>query len=164
MTDGKIYKKGLPYAPDIRRLDDAFPTPDEGQLLRYEQIEEVLHCRRTETRFRTVLASWRRSLWRTRNIDTEAVAGTGIKILEPAERVKLREKDMLLKARLLGRTRQRFASAPRERLNAEGQQRYDHIMLFTGRIQAAIDDAKKSLPADIAPVKSLPKPKLVKNG
>jgi hypothetical protein len=37
-------------------------------------------------------------------------------------------------------------------------------MLLTGRIQAAIDDVKKQLPADIAPVKSLPKPKLIKNG
>jgi len=160
----KIYKNGLPYAPDIRRLDDAFPTPEEGQVLRYEQFEEVLNYSRVETRFRTVISSWRRTLWRTRNIDTEAVPSVGIKILEPADRVKIREKDMILKARLLGRTRQRFASAPRERLNVEGQQRYDHVMLYTGRVQQAIDDAKKALPADIAPVKSLPKPKLIKNG
>jgi hypothetical protein len=160
----RIYKRGLPYGPELRRLDEAFPLPQEGEVLRYEQIEEVLHHGRTESRFKTVLYSWRRSLWRSRNIDTEALAGIGIKILEPADRAALREKGILRKSRQVRLERQRYASTPRERLNAEGQQRYDHVMLLTGRIQAAIDDVKKQLPADIAPVKSLPKPKLIKNG
>src|SRR5580765_6333138 len=104
----RIYKRGLPYGPELRRLDDAFPLPQEGEVLRYEQIEEVLQHGRTESRFKTVLYAWRRSLWRSRNIDTEALAGIGIKILEPADRAALREKGILRKSRQVKLERQKY--------------------------------------------------------
>src|SRR5262245_45786503 len=112
----QIYKKGIPYAPDIKRLDEAFPMPEEGDTLSYEQLAFVLKLEKESTRFRSILTSWRRGLLRSRNIDTEAVARVGIKVLAPDERSKVREKDITNKARLLGRQRYKYALIPRERL------------------------------------------------
>jgi len=159
-----IFKNGLPYAPDLRRLDEAFPNPEEERIITHTELEEILNVSRKEPRYRGVTRSWRHLLFNTRNIDSAPVSGVGFKILPPHERQTESEREARLGFRRFHRTFKRMASIPHERLDAKGQQRHDHEMMVMSRLNTTVREARKAVAIDIAPIQSLPKPKLVKNG
>lgn len=154
---------GIPYGPDVRKLEEAFPNPEEDQVITSEEFEKVIRTPAKTARFYGVINTWRRRLRTDRNIDTEWVQGVGVKILNPADRLKVSEGNIKQGIRHTGRAFRRLAITPRERLDATGQQRYDHQLQVAAKLTAAGRDAKRELAIDLAPVKSLPKPKLVVN-
>lgn len=154
---------GLPYGPDVRKLDEAFPSPDEDQIIRSAEFEKIINTPAKTGRFYAVINTWRRRLRTERNIDSEWLQGVGVKILSPADRLKVSESDVKRGIRKTGRAFKRLAVTPRDRLDAVGQQRYDHALQVASKLTAAGRDAKRELAIDLAPVKSLPKPKLVVN-
>lgn len=154
---------GIPYGPDIRKLEEAYPNPEEDQVFTHKELEALLRIEQKSQRYYGVINSWRRRLRNERNIDSEWVHGVGVKILNPADRLKVSEGNIKQGIRHTGRAFRRLAITPRERLDAVGQQRYDHQLQVGAKLTAAMNDAKKELAIDLAPVRSLPKPKLVVN-
>lgn len=154
---------GIPYGPDIRKLEEAFPNPQEDQVIKSEEFESIIKTPQKTGRFYGVINAWRRRLRAERNIDSEWVQGVGVKILNPADRLKVSETNIKQGIRKTGRAFRRLAITPRDRLDAVGQQRYDHQLQVGVKLTAAGREAKKELAIDIAPVRSLPKPKLVVN-
>lgn len=158
-----ILVNGIPYGPDIRRLEETYPSPQEDQIITSDEFEKLLRIPQKTSRFYGVINAWRRRLRADRNIDSEWVPSVGVKILNPADRLKVSEGNIKHGIRKTSRAYRRLAITPRERLDEVGQQRYDHQMLVAAKLVAAGRDAKKELAIDLAPVKSLPKPKLVVN-
>jgi len=154
---------GIPYGPDIRKLEDAYPSPEEDQVLSHKDLEALLKLEQKTQRYYGVINAWRKRLRNDRNIDSEWIHGVGLKILNPADRLKHSEQNIKQGIRHTGRAFRRLAITPRERLDAVGQARYDHAVQVAGKLAAAGRDAKRELAIDLAPVKSLPKPKLVVN-
>jgi hypothetical protein len=154
---------GIPYGPDVRKLEEAFPNPEEDQVIKSEDFEKIIRVEQKTARFYGVINAWRRRLRTDRNIDSEWVHGVGVKILNPADRLKVSEVNIKQGIRKTGRAFRRLAITPRERLDAVGQQRYDHQLQVGAKLIQAGRDAKKELAIDLAPVKSLPKPRLVVN-
>jgi hypothetical protein len=154
---------GIPYGPDVRKLEEAFPNPEEDQIIKSEEFEKIIRVEQKTARFYGVINAWRRRLRTDRNIDSEWVHGVGVKILNPADRLKVSEVNIKQGIRRTGRAFRRLAITPRERLDAVGQQRYDHQLQVGAKLIQAGRDAKKELAIDLAPVRSLPKPKLVVN-
>lgn len=154
---------GIPYGPDIRKLEETFPNPQEDQVIKSEELEKIIRVPQKTGRFYGVINAWRRRLRNERNIDSEWVQGVGVKILNPADRLKVSEGNIKQGIRRTGRAFKRLGIVPRERLDAVGQQRYDHALQVASKLIIAGRDAKKELAIDLAPVKSLPKPKLVVN-
>lgn len=154
---------GVPYAPDIRKLEEAYPSPEEDQIISHADLEKVLNLPQKSPRYYGVINTWRKRLRAERNIDSEWVQGIGVKILNPADRLKESEKNVKAGIRHTGRAFRRLAIVPRERLDAIGQARYDHALTVASKLTAAGKDAQRELAIDLAPVKSLPKPKLVVN-
>lgn len=154
---------GIPYGPDVRKLEEAYPSPQEDQVIKSEDFEKLIRTPQKTARFYGVINAWRRRLRAERNIDSEWVQGVGVKILNPADRLKVSEGNIKHGIRKTNRAYRRLAITPRDRLDDMGQQRYDHQMLVAAKLVAAGRDAKKELAVDLAPVKSLPKPKLVVN-
>lgn len=154
---------GIPYGPDVRKLEEAFPNPEEDQIIKSEKFEEIIRVEQKTQRFYGVINTWRRRLRTDRNIDSEWVPGVGVKILNPADRLTVSEQNIKHGIRKTGRAFRRLAITPRERLDAVGQQRFDHQMQVGAKLVQAGRDAKRELAIDLAPVKSLPKPKLVVN-
>lgn len=155
---------GIPYGPDIRKLEEAYPNPEEDQIIKSGDFETIIRVPQKTSRFYGVINAWRRRLRAERNIDSEWVQGVGVKILNPADRLKVSEGNIKHGIRKTSRAYRRLAITPRERLDGVGQQRYDHQMQVAAKLVQAGRDANKELAIDLAPVKSLPKPKLVVNG
>lgn len=158
-----IIVAGIPYGPDIRKLEEAFPNPQEDQVIKSEDFEAIIKVEQKTSRFYGVINAWRRRLRNERNIDSEWIPSVGVKILNPADRLKVSEGNIKHGIRKTSRAYRRLAITPRDRLDAVGQQRYDHQMEVAAKLVSAGRDAKRDLAIDLAPVKSLPKPKLVVN-
>ena len=154
---------GISYGPDVRKLEEAFPSPDEDTIITSEELEKIITTPQKSGRFYGVINAWRRRLRADRNIDSEWVHGVGVKILNPADRLKVSETNIKQGIRKTGRAFRRLAITPRDRLDVVGQQRYDHQLQVAAKLTQAGRDAKKELAIDLAPVKSLPKPRLVVN-
>lgn len=154
---------GIPYGPDIRKLEETYPNPEEDQVIKHEDFETIIRTPQKTARYYGVINAWRRRLRADRNIDSEWIQGVGVRILNPADRLKVSEFNIKQGIRHTGRAFRRLAVTPRERLDAVGQQRYDHQLTVGAKLIQAGREAKKELAIDLAPVKSLPKPKLVVN-
>lgn len=154
---------GVPYGPDIRKLEEAYPSPEEDQVLQHATLEALLKIPQKSQRYYGVINGWRKRLRNDRNIDSEWVHGVGLKILNPADRLKESERNVKQGIRHTGRAFRRLAIVPRERLDAVGQARYDHALQVASKLTQAGRDAGRQLAIDLAPIKSLPKPKLVVN-
>lgn len=163
MSKLPVVVAGIPYGPDIRKLEEAFPNPQEDQVIKSEEFEKIIRVEQKTSRFYGVINAWRRRLRNERNIDSEWVPSVGVKILNPADRLKVSETNIKHGIRKTNRAYRRLAITPRERLDEVGQQRYDHQMQVAAKLVSAGREAKKELAIDLAPVKSLPKPKLVVN-
>lgn len=158
-----VIVNGIPYGPDVRKIEEAYPNPEEDQVIKSEEFETLIRVPQKTPRFYGVINAWRRRLRADRNIDSEWVQGVGVKILNPADRLKVSESNIKQGIRRTGRAFRRLAITPRERLDAVGQQRYDHQLQVGAKLTAAGREAQKELAVDLAPVRSLPKPKLVVN-
>ena len=154
---------GIPYGPDVRKLEETYPSPEEDSILRHTELETLLKIEQKTQRYYGVINTWRRRLRTERNIDSEWVHGVGLKILNPADRLKESERNIKQGIRHTGRAFKRLAITPRERLDSVGQARYDHALQVASKLTTAGREAGRELAIDLAPVKSLPKPKLVVN-
>lgn len=163
MSKLPVVVAGIPYGPDVRKLEEAYPSPTEDQIITHDEFEKTIRVEQKTPRFYGVINAWRRRLRNERNIDSEWIQGVGVKILNPADRLKVSEGNIKHGICKTSRAFRRLAITPRERLDAVGQQRYDHQLAVAAKLVTAGRDAKRDLAIDLAPVKSLPKPKLVVN-
>lgn len=83
----KMFFAGVPTGADVRKLKDAFGVPEAGTEITHDQIEAVIGVERTEHRYRTVVAAWRKALMNENNVDLGTVAGAGYRALSAPERV-----------------------------------------------------------------------------
>jgi len=156
------YRGGIPYEPDVKKLEEAFPILEEGMEIDYETIEAIVQCKRVSSRFDGVVTSWRHKLLKRGpdGIDTKR-NGTGVRVLFPDERFEEGGKDMDSHARGFKRGFRRKMRSPRDRLDDIGKKKYDHAALVGLKTVAALDAGRKEMRLDLPPAKSLPRPKLV---
>lgn len=164
--EAKPFRGGLPYGPDVKRLNEAFPVSElqEGKVIRHEELEPIVKAKHGTQRFYSVVNSWIAKQRNENGIYIAWIQGIGIKVLNPAEILQHGETRVRQKITQTGRAVRTFAWVDRERLDDIGQKRYDHQCLIAQRIKDSLNAARKELAIDLAPVKSLPKPKLVKTG
>lgn len=157
-----IYKSGLPYGPDIRRLDEAFPVSSltEGRVIKHEELEAVLELKRTSSRYYAVVRSWISHCRNSDNIFLVWEPRVGLKVLPPAEVLDHAETKTRQKIRQTARAIRLFGWVDRGRLDEVGQRRLDHQLRVAGAIKDSLDAAKKQLAVELAPAKSLPKRKV----
>lgn len=154
----RVFRGGVPYGPQVRDLEAAFPRPEEDSLILHERLEEIIREAPGTQRYYGVVNSWRSKLFNELGIDTDWIQGEGLKILTPADRLSTGERNFKSKWRGVKRAIRRTAATPRERLNEIGQQRYDHNLMAMAKLKAAGDLTQKQIAIDLAPVKSLPRP------
>lgn len=163
MVKAEIWKGGLPYEPDVRKLEEKYPNPEEDQVITHEDFEKLLSLTRGPGRYYGVIKSWQKRLFNLRNIDSQWIQGKGVKILGPADRLEVGESGIRRKLKQVKREVRRTGATPRERLNEMGQRHYDHTMMNAAKMLPALEEMRKQLSIDLAPVKSLPKPQFVKS-
>ena len=161
---GKIFRGGVPYAVDVRRLTEAFPVPSltEGRVIEHKQLEEIVNSPKGSQRYYGVINSWIGQMKHANGVFMTWEPSVGIKIQDPAGIFSFAENRTRQKIRQTGKAIKNFAWVDRSRLDPRGRERYDHQQQVLVRIEDALKNARKDLAVDLAPIQSLPKPKLVK--
>ena len=161
---GKIFRGGVPYAVDIRRLTEAFPVPSltEGRVIKHEQLEEIVNSPKASQRYYGVINSWIAQMKNSNGVFMIWEASIGIRVLDPAGILSYAENRTRQKIRQTGKAVKTFGWVDRERLDTLGQQRLDHQLRVATVIQDALTNARKDLAVSLAPIRSLPKPKLLR--
>lgn len=91
MTKASNYFGGIPTDLDIKRLRDKFPETEmkEGSIFNYNDIENILNCRRDSNRYKTVTSRWRRMLLSDYGIIVGCEKSIGFKVLNDSEKLDL---------------------------------------------------------------------------
>ncbi|MBX3703979.1 MAG: hypothetical protein KF822_09415 [Steroidobacteraceae bacterium] len=152
----KPFFGGIPADIDVRKLEERFGDPQEGQEFGHDEVEAVLGLERGSNRYRTVTDAWRRRLLNQRNIEVGAVPGVGFRCLTPAERV-----DGSLKGFRTG-TRQQLRSVRRAAVVRTEDEGLRHKQDLLRRYGAAISAEASNMMQEIEPPKAQPQmPRLV---
>jgi hypothetical protein len=160
----KVFRGGVPYAVDVKRLIEAFPVPSltEGRVINHIQLEGVLDMAKGAHRYYAVVNSWIAHMKNENGIFMVWEPAVGVTVLDPAGILSFAENRTRHKLRQTGRAVKDFGWVNRNRLDSIGQQRFDHINRVASAAADASKSALKGMSISLAPVKSLPRPKLIK--
>lgn len=156
----RYWLAGIPYGPQVEKIKRQYPKPEEGLILSHDDLETLINEKKGTKRYYGIINSWRKYLLNDLGIDTNWIQGKGLKVINPAERLKVGEDNFRQGLRKTRRAFKRTAIVPRDRLDEIGKQRYDHQIKIMAKIATAAIDAKKELAIELAPVRSLPKASL----
>jgi len=157
-----IFEGSIPYGPDLRRIEEAFPVPSlsEGRQISHAELEAVTHAKRGSGRYYGVVNAWINRIKNQNGIVMVWQPGDGLKVLDPGEVLAFSESKTRQKMRQTARAFRNFAWVDRSRLDEVGQRRLDHMMQATSKLKAALDSTRKEIAVELAPVVSLPKRKV----
>ena len=138
-----------PTEPAVARLLEFFGVPEEGSVIAWEDLEEVLSMGRNSARFRTVVAAWRAKLFREHNVFMAAVGGgVGLVAAPPNTRVDVAARKVEQGRRYVEKGILLATSTDQARLDADRKQAVASIASLSGavfRLHAAIQP--KELPS-----------------
>ena len=159
---GDIFRGGVPYSVDVKRLNEAFPAPSlvEGRVIHHSQLEEILNVPRGDQRYYGVVNSWIHKAKIEHGIYIIWKQGDGIEVLDPAKLLAHAGSRTRQKIRQTGRAINTYRFVDRSRLNTSGQKAFDHQKRVLTVFGDAMQTVKKDLPIALEPIQSLPKPKL----
>src|SRR5215467_6274146 len=135
-----VFRGGVPYAVDIKRLNDAFPLDllTEGRVIEHSQLEAIVNAKKGTQRYYGIVNSWLVKNRRTYGVYIRWERPIGIKVLNPAEILDHGETQTRQKIRLTGKAMRITDYCDRSRLDAAGQQRLDHKNQVESRVADAL--------------------------
>ncbi len=140
---GNLFKGGVPTAPDVRRLIEAFGVPAEGELIPYAEIEKLIGTSRKTNRGGTVIWRWRQQLMRDHNV-LMGCRPTGLVALLPEERVSVGRDRIVHGLRRMRRGTRIMETTDRDRLSPELRAEVDHaIRCSSAALLAARAEGKR---------------------
>lgn len=149
---GEIFRGGVPVAPDVNRLLEAFGTPTVGTLIEHERVAEILGLRPGSHRYHTVTERWMAQLWDERNVRVVCRRGIGFEVLTASGRLDQGVRQMRKAARRAEQAVKETVTVPEAELSAAERQRRDHLLHANVLLLQAAKDAQRQY------AKALPKP------
>lgn len=140
-----IHFAGVPTKPDVDRMQSVFGVPDEGRLITYEEIEQVIGCKYRSNRFTSVVNAWRKSLESKHQVILGCDPGKGVYRLNPDDRLDLSGSKLRSGFRSVGKSGRIVAFTERARLSPENQRAADHITRVVSSVKLAIATAAKQI-------------------
>ena len=131
---GKVFFGGLPTDLDVKKVVDAVGLPTTGQLVTYEQLEEILGPKKNNGRFYSVVNAWRGMLRREHNLISEGIRDQGILFLDPSRRIDHVRRKTAQAGRAIRRGYLVAAATDREDLKTEEIRKLDHVLALTGAL------------------------------
>lgn len=132
----RIFLGGVPTAADVRALVELYGVPEEGTLIPYADVEELIHCDYRSHRFATVTARWRRQMKKDHNIAI-GVEAKQFKVLAPDERVTVGKDRTRIALRGIRRSVELVETTDKERLSPEMRAEADHLLRCSGALLLA---------------------------
>jgi hypothetical protein len=128
---------GIPTAPDVRNLCEAWPPThlEDGDRMEYEEVERIIRAARKSERFGTVTTAWRRQVERETGKIIGAVKGEAFVVLNNSEKLDLSGAKIKTAVRHVRRGYQVAGLTDRKQLSVEEAARLDHITNISVRLQ-----------------------------
>lgn len=82
-----IYVGGVPYAPDVRKLDAHYGRPQIGDRYPYTDVEAILDLPRKSCRFLGITRAWRKNGYKLYNLVINCEPNQGFVVLDDSERL-----------------------------------------------------------------------------
>lgn len=160
MNKPVVFLNGLPYGPDLRKLNEVFPVSKltEGTIITYDELQQACGYQYGSSRFYALIKSWMGHQRDENRIFMIFESKTGVKVLDPAQIMEHGERRVRQKITQTGRAVRIFSWVDRDRLDDVGKRRLDHQARVVSLLKDSLDTAKKQLAIELAPVKSLPRP------
>ena len=136
-TSNSLFFGGIPTDEDVKKLEAAFGIPKEGADLPYAQVESVLHITRSENRWHSVTAAWRKKLWRTHNLKIACRSGEAFVCLAPMARVDFCAGRLKQNYRGIIRASEVARTTNRDALTPEARGRCDHYARVSATLRLA---------------------------
>ena len=157
-----IFRGGVPYGPDIKRLTDTFPISnlEEGLIITHQELQAVIGLQSKSQRYYAVVDVWRHRMRGDYGINIVWQMGDGVKVLNPAEMLTFAEKRTKQKFRQTGKALQLFDYVEAARLDDTGKKRLDHMQVVRVKTSQALKESARELSIDLAPIGCLPKRRL----
>lgn len=143
----KLFFGGIPTAPDVKKLREAFPKIEEGTDFTHEQIQAVIGLHPKSTRYRCVTLAWRKEMLNEHNVEIAAVATIGFRALAGPERLDTNVRGFKQGARKQGKHLRRVGMVRAETLSQIEQDKQQHVM----RLGAAVLAQAASMMKEIEP-------------
>lgn len=155
MTEGVLYRRGVPTEPDVAELFKTFGVLTEGQVIPYQDVADVLNLPADSRRFYTVAREWRKSLKAQHGVSVAARRGV-FTVRTPGQEVERAAKKGEGHLRGLGEVREDLARVSSERLSEQELGRRDRTLrIVSAIVTAAAAETKKLQPPQHRPVLSL---------
>lgn len=136
----KVYRGGIPTDGDVKALMRAYPTENlvSGGIIPHNEIEELIKCRKYETRYRSITSRWRSIVLSESNVIIGVARGIGFKILTEPEKVDLSGAKLRMAANAMTRSRVVSAKIDRRQLTQEERKRQESIDLYAQKAAAIL--------------------------
>lgn len=146
MATPASFHVATPIQPDLDKLLQAFGKPEEGRVIRHEEIEAALGMRRGTSRYRAVLGKWRRKLVELHNVQLGLLVNVGYKALLPDERIDDSLGQFKRGARRIKEGVKRAASTHPDDLDPLHRARREHLIVSGGHIARQLTNLRRELP------------------
>ena len=141
----KVLISGRPTGPEVEKLMKAWPKLKQNDKITYEEIEAVIGYERKESRFRCVVDSWRRRLYREYNLILDSVHAVGYEVLDGAGRVDKASRVMKAGIRRVRRAGNVAIQTDKATLSAADISACDHIIRASAAIVATQKEEARRL-------------------
>lgn len=148
----KLFFGGIPTAPDVKKLREAFPRIEDGTDFTHEQIQAVIGLHPKSARYRGVTLAWRKEMLKDHNIEIAAVAAVGFRALTGPERIESNIKGFKHGARKQGKHLRRVGMVPSETLAPSYRDKQTHFM----RLGAAVLSQAGAMMKELEPPRAQP--------
>lgn len=158
-----LFRGGVPYGPDVKRLEAAFPINEltEGRTIQHEELAAVIGVVPSSPRYYAVVKAWMRTQRASQAIQMRIAPKIGVEVMDPATHLTHAEKSLHGKLKQTARACREFSHVDSGRLDILGQRRLEHVQQkVVGLLAGTIQAANKNLAVELAPIKSLPRRQL----
>jgi hypothetical protein len=138
---------GVPTELDVKKLLDAYPSPQPDVVIPWIDLENLLGYTRTSIRFKTVVSAWRKRIYDNLNLHTEAVRGEGLKVVEGGARVEAARDRQKQGFRKVIKAGDIAAATERQGLSPDELRVCDHVANVGSQHRLALKNQPKKLPA-----------------
>lgn len=141
----RMFFAGMPTEPDVKKLREHFSELPEGLEIPHEEIETCIAAKRDQSRYRTIVTAWRKSLLNQNNVELGSVAGVGYKVLTPGERLRHNYDGFQQGTRKQARSIRRVSIIPDDRLSLPERGKRDHIQRMGAMIVSQSAELAKTI-------------------
>ena len=142
-----LFLGGVPTAPDVQSMIEAFGVPEEGSVVSCEAIEAAINAPRGSDRYKTVIGAWKKRMENEHGVVLVAVPNVGYKAADPNGKLDVSHGYFKQSIRRASRCSKIAGITDKRRLDADGQRALEHYRKIAGVVRLAASVKPKELPS-----------------